>query len=110
MDQRARAIEGLYQQRYARFHGVLSTIAGSYETGHDAVQEAFARALAKRSDCAQTIRSKAGFGGLRSGPRSSFASGASSRRSTAAWIPRWSRMPATQSWPRRSDDSAPGAA
>jgi RNA polymerase sigma factor (sigma-70 family) len=50
MDQRARAIERLYQERYARFHGVLSTVAGSYETGHDAVQEAFARALAKRSD------------------------------------------------------------
>lgn len=50
MDKRARAIERLYQQRYARFHGVLSTIAGNYETGHDAVQEAFARALAKRSD------------------------------------------------------------
>jgi RNA polymerase sigma factor (sigma-70 family) len=49
MDKRARAIERLYQQRYARFHGVLSTIAGSYETGHDAVQEAFARALANRS-------------------------------------------------------------
>jgi RNA polymerase sigma factor (sigma-70 family) len=50
MDMRARAIERLYRQRYARFHGVLSTIAGSYETGHDAVQEAFARALAKRFD------------------------------------------------------------
>jgi DNA-directed RNA polymerase specialized sigma24 family protein len=29
---------------------VLSTITGSYESGHDAVQEAFARALAKRSE------------------------------------------------------------
>jgi RNA polymerase sigma-70 factor (ECF subfamily) len=50
MDKRARAIERLYEERYARFHGVLSTITGGYETGHDAVQEAFARALAKRSD------------------------------------------------------------
>lgn len=50
MDRRARAIEDLYRQRYARFHGVLSTISGSYESGHDAVQEAFARALAKRSE------------------------------------------------------------
>jgi RNA polymerase sigma factor (sigma-70 family) len=50
MDRRARAIEDLYRQRYGRFHGVLSTISGSYESGHDAVQEAFARALAKRSE------------------------------------------------------------
>jgi RNA polymerase sigma factor (sigma-70 family) len=49
MDERARAIELLYRDRYHRFHGVLSSIAGSYEGGHDAVQEAFARALAKRS-------------------------------------------------------------
>lgn len=50
MDRRARAIEELYRRRYGRFHGVLSTISGSYESGHDAVQEAFARALAKRSE------------------------------------------------------------
>jgi RNA polymerase sigma-70 factor (ECF subfamily) len=50
MDRRARAIEDLYRRRYGRFHGVLSTITGSYESGHDAVQEAFARALAKRSE------------------------------------------------------------
>lgn len=50
MDRRGRAIEDLYRRRYGRFHGVLSTITGSYESGHDAVQEAFARALAKRSD------------------------------------------------------------
>jgi RNA polymerase sigma factor (sigma-70 family) len=50
MDRRARAIEDLYRREYARFHGVLSTMTGSYEAGHDAVQEAFARALAKRSD------------------------------------------------------------
>jgi RNA polymerase sigma factor (sigma-70 family) len=50
MDRRARAIEDLYRRRYGRFHGVLSTITGTYESGHDAVQEAFARALAKRSE------------------------------------------------------------
>jgi RNA polymerase sigma-70 factor (ECF subfamily) len=50
MDRRARAIEDLYRRRYGRFHGVLSTITGSYESGHDAVQEAFARALARRSE------------------------------------------------------------
>jgi RNA polymerase sigma-70 factor (ECF subfamily) len=50
MDRRARAIEELYRRRYGRFHGVLSTISGSFESGHDAVQEAFARALAKRRD------------------------------------------------------------
>lgn len=50
MDRRGRAIEDVYRRRYGRFHGVLSTITGSYESGHDAVQETFARALAKRSD------------------------------------------------------------
>jgi RNA polymerase sigma factor (sigma-70 family) len=50
MDRHARAIEELYRRRYGQFHGVLSTISGSYESGHDAVQEAFARALAKRSE------------------------------------------------------------
>jgi RNA polymerase sigma factor (sigma-70 family) len=49
MDRRARAIEHLYRHEYRRFHGVLSTITGSFDGGHDAVQEAFARALAKRS-------------------------------------------------------------
>jgi RNA polymerase sigma-70 factor (ECF subfamily) len=50
MDSRARAIEELYRRRYGQFHSVLSTVAGSFEAGHDAVQEAFARALAKRAD------------------------------------------------------------
>jgi RNA polymerase sigma-70 factor (ECF subfamily) len=50
MDSRARAIEELYRRRYGQFHSVLSTVTGSFETGHDAVQEAFARALAKRAD------------------------------------------------------------
>jgi RNA polymerase sigma factor (sigma-70 family) len=50
VDSRARAIEELYRNRYGRFHSVLSTVAGSFEAGHDAVQEAFARALANRAD------------------------------------------------------------
>jgi DNA-directed RNA polymerase specialized sigma24 family protein len=50
VDSRARLIEELYRRRYGKFHGVLSAVAGSFEAGHDAVQEAFARALAKRAD------------------------------------------------------------
>jgi RNA polymerase sigma-70 factor, ECF subfamily len=46
-----RAIEDLYGARYERFWRALTPIAGSYEAAHDAVQEAFARALAFRHQC-----------------------------------------------------------
>jgi len=49
MDERARAIERLYRERYLAFRNGLATVTGSYESAHDAVQEAFARALSKRS-------------------------------------------------------------
>ncbi len=49
VDQRARAIEELYRRRYRRFHATLSTITGGFESGHDAVQETFARALKQRA-------------------------------------------------------------
>src|SRR5262249_48222283 len=39
-------IERLYRERYLGFRRALATVTGSYETAHDVVQEAFARALA----------------------------------------------------------------
>ena len=41
-------IEALYRERYLGFRRALATVTGSYETAHDVVQEAFARALAER--------------------------------------------------------------
>jgi RNA polymerase sigma-70 factor (ECF subfamily) len=48
MDDRAQALEALYRERYPRFLNTLATITGSWESAHDAVQEAFARAYANR--------------------------------------------------------------
>jgi RNA polymerase sigma factor (sigma-70 family) len=48
MDERARAIEDLYRERYVGFRNALATVTGSDDTARDAVQEGFARALAKR--------------------------------------------------------------
>jgi RNA polymerase sigma-70 factor (ECF subfamily) len=45
------ALERLYGERYAAFRRALTPIAGSYEAAHDVVQEAFARALARRHQC-----------------------------------------------------------
>src|SRR6266540_1808922 len=49
MDDRARAIETLYRDRYLGFRNALATVTGSYESAHDAVQEAFATALRERA-------------------------------------------------------------
>jgi RNA polymerase sigma factor (sigma-70 family) len=48
MDERARAIEELYRERYVGFRNALAPVTGSYESARDAVQEGFARALASR--------------------------------------------------------------
>jgi RNA polymerase sigma-70 factor (ECF subfamily) len=48
MDARARALEELYAERYASFRNALATVTGGRESARDAVQEAFARALAER--------------------------------------------------------------
>jgi RNA polymerase sigma factor (sigma-70 family) len=48
VDETAAAIEYLYRERYARFRNGISTVTGSYESAHDAVQEGFARALRAR--------------------------------------------------------------
>ena len=49
MDDRARAIEQVYRERYVVFRNALATVTGSYESARDAVQEGFARALRERS-------------------------------------------------------------
>jgi RNA polymerase sigma-70 factor, ECF subfamily len=48
MDERARAIDELYRERYVGFRNALATVTGSHETARDAVQEGIARALASR--------------------------------------------------------------
>lgn len=48
MDERARALEDLYRERYRTFRDVLSGVTGNYETAREVVQEAFARALRDR--------------------------------------------------------------
>jgi RNA polymerase sigma-70 factor (ECF subfamily) len=48
VDERARAIEAVYRERYSRFRDVLVSLTGSREVGSDAVQETFAQALRDR--------------------------------------------------------------
>lgn len=48
MDPRAEELERLYRERLGRFVNVLASVTGSYESGREATQEAFARALAAR--------------------------------------------------------------
>jgi RNA polymerase sigma-70 factor (ECF subfamily) len=48
VDERARAIEAVYRERYARFRDVMVALTGSREIGSDAVQETFAQALRDR--------------------------------------------------------------
>jgi RNA polymerase sigma-70 factor (ECF subfamily) len=43
-----RELEALYRERYLGFRRAFATVTGSYESAHDVVQEAFARALAER--------------------------------------------------------------
>jgi RNA polymerase sigma-70 factor (ECF subfamily) len=50
MDRRALELEQLYRERYVPFRNALATVTGSRESARDAVQEAFARALAQRDD------------------------------------------------------------
>jgi RNA polymerase sigma-70 factor (ECF subfamily) len=50
MDEKTKAIEDVYARRYLRFRNALAGITGSYELAHDAVQESFARALARKGD------------------------------------------------------------
>lgn len=49
MDETRDDLERLYRARFGRFVNVLASFTGSYESGRDATQEAFARALAARA-------------------------------------------------------------
>jgi RNA polymerase sigma-70 factor (ECF subfamily) len=42
-------IEELYRDRYLGFRRALAAVCGNYESAHDVVQEAFARALTQRT-------------------------------------------------------------
>jgi RNA polymerase sigma-70 factor (ECF subfamily) len=48
VDDVEQALEELYRSRYARFEAVLATVTRDREAARDAVQEAFAIALARR--------------------------------------------------------------
>lgn len=41
-------IEALYRQSYLRYRNALAAVTGSYESARDAVQQAFAKAVAER--------------------------------------------------------------
>ena len=41
-------IESLYRTSYSRYRNALATVTGSYESARDAVQHAFAQAIAER--------------------------------------------------------------
>jgi DNA-directed RNA polymerase specialized sigma24 family protein len=57
MDGEARELEALYETRYVSFRNALATVTGSRESARDAVQEAFARALAGRRSRPSATRS-----------------------------------------------------
>lgn len=42
-------IEALYRRDFSRYRNALATITGSYESARDAVQQAFAQAIAERA-------------------------------------------------------------
>jgi RNA polymerase sigma-70 factor (ECF subfamily) len=42
-------IESLYRTSYSRYRNALATVTGSYESARDAVQHAFAQAIAERA-------------------------------------------------------------
>jgi RNA polymerase sigma factor (sigma-70 family) len=48
MDERTRALERLYRDRYVAFRNTLATVTGSYDSARDVVQETFVRAIRKR--------------------------------------------------------------
>jgi RNA polymerase sigma-70 factor (ECF subfamily) len=50
MDERTRALEQLYRERYVAFRNTLATVTGSHDSARDVVQETFVRAIRKRRD------------------------------------------------------------
>jgi RNA polymerase sigma-70 factor (ECF subfamily) len=49
MDERGRAIERLYGERFVGFRNAVATVTGDYERARDAVQEGFARSYRSRA-------------------------------------------------------------
>jgi RNA polymerase sigma factor (sigma-70 family) len=49
MGARLDEIESLYREKYMRYRNALATITGSYDSARDAVQHAFAQAVAERA-------------------------------------------------------------
>lgn len=50
VDERARAIEQIYGDRYSGFRRAVAAVVGDYDRAHDVVQDGFARALVRRGD------------------------------------------------------------
>ena len=48
MDERGRAVERVYRERYVGFRNAVATFTGDYESARDAVQEGFTRAYRSR--------------------------------------------------------------
>jgi RNA polymerase sigma-70 factor (ECF subfamily) len=48
MDERGRAVERVYRERYVGFRNAVATVTGDYESARDAVQEGFTRAYRSR--------------------------------------------------------------
>ena len=48
MDERGRAVERVYRERYVGFRNAVATVTGDYESARDAVQEGFTRAFRSR--------------------------------------------------------------
>ncbi len=54
LDERAGEIEALYRRKRRAFHLALGAVTGSWDSAHDAVQEGFARAYARRDQFSGT--------------------------------------------------------
>jgi len=73
MDDRTRALEQLYRERYATLRDVLAGVTGSYETARDVVQRRSRAPCASAANTAARDHSKRGSGGSRSDSRSTTA-------------------------------------
>jgi glutaminase len=71
VDERARAIEQVYEDRFVPFANALAAVTGRYESGRDAAQEGFPVRSGNGGSSAETDRSRPGSSGSRSGRRSS---------------------------------------
>jgi DNA-directed RNA polymerase specialized sigma24 family protein len=103
MDDKEAALERLYRERYTRFRDGLATITGSYDTAHDVVQDAFAKALVKR----RGFRSDGSLEGWvwRIAFRLALKERARGGRRLEGAEPAVASRRVTQHWPRRSGSS-----